>query len=405
MDEFKNQIIQAVKNGVITADEAIEYMQSREWKYKPYNATDAESFGYQITWDEHYSEPDSEGDPYDEPNLEELRNTANVLRQELNKVARLWRGLYKTDFKALTPDILDELNEKCKQIEAHVTELDRLHRNCEELGHDQEELDELFSVYNQVDAEIIYCIMQSWLASTGQQVTQYNPPSLQTPDDFDPAMLQLVKVEPWEMPPCPPLSVPERPAVILEVISVGDGHVRAGLDDVFNPIVMVEYLPVDEELTTGDRIIVKGSKWDSKTSLIKDPEYDGLAEPDCPLSTEDELLALKYTFDQKKEQVKLLERHKNEWVRKHWRLLTESQILKIADGGSIDDVIEFIDYEASDEWMLMKKMNFWDVGAGLKFDNEYQYENYKYNTYNNYNELNKYMNQITYPKIKERNNG
>lgn len=289
----------------------------------------------------HLSELFDEFDPSD---MDVLRGIACDLKLEKDAITRLWFGLFKTNFEALTPSVLTKLNERCKKIAALSVEQDKFYQKCQEAYCDQDELDELYVASTKFENKVIECIMNSWIMSSGQPVAKQKPnlTNVQIPDKFDKKMLQYIKVEPWEMPPCPPLIIPERPSVILEVMKVQENSVTAGLDDVFNPLVMAKDLVVDEELFVGDRIIVKGSKWDSITSLIQDPEYDGLAEPACPLSTTDDLLKLEYTFNAKKEQKQLLEKHKEDWESMHWRPLTESQILTISDAESVRDMDDAI---------------------------------------------------------------
>lgn len=395
----KEAIYQLLKDNVITAEDALKYLESMnddiagagEWYV-------GQDVGYDN--DVQYDEDDWD----EEPTFTQLVDNDRVLRKEVKKVLDLWTGLYKTEFKALTPDILTELNDRCNQIQAYAAVRDRLIINCASLGYTQEELSEYAYVYGRSEQALVYCITQSWCLSNGQDIeTKQHKATvdgfnqLRLCNDFDCDMLQIVQVTPWEMPPCPPLSIPERPAVVLDVMRVGEGHVSAGWDDVFNPIVMVEYLPVDEELCVGDKIIVKGSKWNPKTSLIQEPEYDGIAEQDCPVSTEEELLALKYTFNPEKEQAKLLESHKKAWMRQHWKLLTEAQILKIAGGASVESVIEPIGLDENFEsFKLLKDMEKL-VDWSLQYDNDYTYN--KYQTYDNYKKASDYTHKYIVKKI------
>lgn len=370
----KEAIYQLLKDNIITAEDALKYLESMNEDVA--NIT-MDAGGWYVGQDVGYDNDVQydEDDPYEEPTFTQLVDNDRVLRKEVKKVLDLWIGLYKTEFKALTPDILTELNDRCNQIQAYVALRDRLIINCTDLGYSQEELSEYARVYRQSEHALVYCITQSWCLSNGQDIETKQHKAivndfiqLHLCNDFDCDMLQFVRVTPWEMPPCPPLSIPERPAVVLDVMRVDEGCVHAGWDDVFNPIVMVERLPVDEELCVGDKIIVKGSKWDPKTSLIQEPEYDGIAEQDCPVSTEEELLALKYTFNPEKEQVKLLERHKKVWMRQHWMLLTESQLLKIAGGASVEEFIEPMDSDKNLQLLRdMQKLVNWSA----QYENDY----------------------------------
>ena len=397
----KETIYQLLKDNAITAEDALKYIQSINEDVA--NIT-MDAGGWYIGQDVGYDNDVQydEDDSYEEPTFTQLVDNDRVLRKEVKKVLDLWTGLYKTEFKALTPDILTELNDRCNQIQAYAALRDRLIINCADLGYTQKELSEYAHVYGRSEQALVYCITQSWCLSNGQDIeTKQHKATvdgfnqLRLCNDFDCDMLQIVQVTPWEMPPCPPLSIPERPAVVLDVMRVGEGHVSAGWDDVFNPIVMVEYLPVDEELCVGDKIIVKGSKWNPKTSLIQEPEYDGIAEQDCPVSTEEELLELKYTFNPEKEQAKLLERHKKAWMRQHWKLLTEAQILKIAGGASVEDVIERIEFDENLQLLQeMKKLINWST----QYENDYYTYN-KYQTYDNYNEVSEYTNRQIVNKI------
>ena len=115
---------------------------------------------------------------------------------------------------------------------------------------------------------VVDCIVKSFLKSNGHAVEAYTAPS--DICDKHREMLQVVCVSPWDAPECPPLQIPEKPAVVLDVMCVGIDSVTAGIDDVFQPIIMVEHLEVDEELVVGDRIIVKAAKLDKRNNMLKD---------------------------------------------------------------------------------------------------------------------------------------
>lgn len=351
------KILQMLRNGLITQDQAIEYLSkyvvnSVEW---PRNTTDSyDSMSYSWNNIENVGDYDFD-DPYDKPTLEELRNITTVLRQEAKRMVRIWTGLYKTEFTSLTPDFLHNINEKCNQIQAYFAEHTRLLANCRELGYDKEELDELAQVYTATEKAVVHCVTQSWCKSEGQKVDEYTAPV--DVDTEHRGMLQIICVSPWVMPECPALIIPERPSVVLDVMSVGETCVDAGIDDVFNPIVFVKNLVVDESLEVGDRIIVKTSRLDKSRSLV-DPVYDGMAESECPVSTEDELMALNYTFDADEELDKAQKKHKKDWMAQHWKVRTEEQILKIADGQEPDESLELKSLEMMDE--ILKNLEMLD---------------------------------------------
>jgi hypothetical protein len=74
--------------------------------------------------------------------------------------------------------------------------------------------------------------------------------------------------------------------------------------------------------------------------LIQEPEYDGIAEPECPLSTEEELLELRYEFNPEQEQERLYDNHKKAWMKSNWIAHTEEQLCKIADGKTLEEIFD-----------------------------------------------------------------
>lgn len=366
----KDTILKLLRDCVITESQAIKMLSEnmiyeKEWRNSEYTTRpqferiDSEEVEY-VNYDEAF-DGNNDGYDYFDDYLESLNECVKLLSQEVKNVIKLWTGIYKTDFKALTPDMLTELNQKCNEIQKLSEDRSKLLVELVDCGCEPEELSAQAHVYSTIEKAIVYCITQSWKASTGVEVDA-NPEEvlrnlmgLNMLEEIDTNMLRVVTVTPWDMPPCPALVIPERPAVILEVMQIGDDWVSAGIDDVFKPMIMVPCLMVDEPLTMGDRIIVKGSKCHPQTMLIEEPEYDGMAEPDCPLSSEDELLGLKYDFDPAKEQKKLFEKHKNQWLRTHWKVLTEKQLCQIADGELIED---------EDVWyydnLIKNKKMYWD---------------------------------------------
>lgn len=100
-----------------------------------------------------------------------------------------------------------------------------------------------------------------------------------------------------------------------------------GFDDIFCNEPIGREILVDDEVRVGDRVIIKTSGWEGLGHEMQKPEYDGLAEPDCPCSEMTEVMEAEYNFDLEFE----LEQHeakwRKQWMDKHFTFKTEHQIM------------------------------------------------------------------------------
>ena len=128
-------------------------------------------------------------------------------------------------------------------------------------------------------------------------------------------ILKSITVSPWDVE-IPALSIPEKPAVILEVLNVNDDStIDAGLKDVFGSICLVSSLSVDEALNVGNRIVVRGTGYQAE---IVNPEYDGVAYGNCDTSLLDEIRELSYTFDYEMEFQSHSVAYRDAWLDSLW---------------------------------------------------------------------------------------
>lgn len=228
------------------------------------------------------------------------------IKAELEDIANLWAGHYNFRFDSLTQECLTVLNERCAKVENDISCFRR--RINTVLGSQYEDhschsaKDYINSIQeNEFEIELMKVIRKSFELSSGipQESSSINQDYWGVLDGRKRYLSLTVKVEPWETLVCQKVVTPERPSVILKVLSLSNSglSVSAGFDDVFYNEPIVRELLVDEDVKVGDHIIVKTIGWSGLGNELIDPEYDGLAEDDCSCSDIDDVLAVKHDFE------------------------------------------------------------------------------------------------------------
>ncbi len=257
------------------------------------------------------------------------------IKAELEDIANLWAGHYNFHFDSLTQECLTVLNERCAKVENDISCFRR--RINTVLGSQYEDhschsaKDYINSIQeNEFEIELMKVIRKSFELSSGipQESSSINQDYWNVLDGRKRYLSLTVKVEPWETLACSKVVAPERPSVILKVLSLSDSapRVSAGFDDVFCIEPLVRELLVDDDVQVGDHIIVKTSGWSGFGSELNNPEYDGPAEPDCPCSDMGEVLEAKYDFDLDYEEEKQKAIWRINYLEKHFTLKTEDEI-------------------------------------------------------------------------------
>lgn len=272
----------------------------------------------------------------------EIENTSLDIRSELKRIYTFWLGLYLTGFRACTPKHLTALYNDVLRV---YNRFDVFCEDCQAMGglscpntgntgvdFEQNLFDEM-----RFEMTLMPIIAKSYEFSSGQSTGKLGICNdSEWYDDNYPGiyreLLRIHTVKPWEMPPVPEMGIPERPSVILKVLSLSDSapRVSAGFDDVFCTEPIVRDLLVDEDVSVGDCIIVKSSGWEGFGCELQSPEYDGLAEPGCPCSDVPEVMSVEYAFDAEEERRKHIANHTSKWLTANWKVMTYTEILDIA---------------------------------------------------------------------------
>jgi len=160
--------------------------------------------------------------------------------------------------------------------------------------------------------------IQSWVEEYGKDWLEFFMP---------------VTVTPWKMPEAPPLVVPEKPRLVLKVSKLHESmpRINVSLDDIFLQKCLASEVLVDEEVQLGDKVVVKTTGWDKANDVLINVEYDGLADAECPCSTYENCMEVKYNFDESTE----LHKHQMQWVSawldKHFDVRKNDEIESIGD--------------------------------------------------------------------------
>jgi hypothetical protein len=277
----------------------------------------------------------SEDEMYDASNT--FQNTAEDIRLELRDLAYLWMGHANFQWETLTPAYLSELNSRCLKLKKAIRYfLGDVHSVLGTYGHDHYHMTaadyENMIYQSEFELELMQVISKSFEFSSGKS---QGLDGIIDNDWLDKhfegwqrRLLKPITVRPWETPPAPKLVAPERPRVILQVLSVSDSapRVSVGFDDIFCTDPIGREILVDDDVRVGDRVIIKTSGWEGLGHEMLNPEYDGLAEPDCPCSEMSEVMDAKYNFNLEYEQKKLEDNWHQSWMDEHFKHRDEYDI-------------------------------------------------------------------------------
>ena len=267
----------------------------------------------------------------------DFQDTLENIVLELKDIVCLWLGHHNYKLTTLTPEHLTVLNLHCDRIEDQIRYFfEDLYKvlgaqNQYSYGLTVADYEENLFSQHEFELELIQVIRKSFELSSGEIQGCYSIDTVwfdKKYSGYKRELLRPVTVKPWDIPAPPKVVAPERPSVILKVLSLSDSapRVSAGFDDVFCIEPLVRELLVDDDVQVGDHIIVKTSGWSGFGSELNKPEYDGLAEPACPCSDIGEVLEAKYDFDLKYEQEKQKANYRINWLDKHFVLRTENEI-------------------------------------------------------------------------------
>jgi hypothetical protein len=268
-----------------------------------------------------------------------FQNELQDIKMDLQDLVHRWMGHANFVWATLTPDHLTELNARCGYIKKNIgLFLEDVYRVLGTRGSDsyyQTAADYEDEIYcnHEFELNLMQVIQKSFEFSSGQSQGMDGIIDLEWFEQkyagtWMRRLLNPVAVKPWNMPAAPAFIVPERPRVILKVLSIADcaPRISVGLDDIFCDKPIGTGILVDDDVRVGDRVIIKTSGWKGLGHEMEKPEYDGLAERDCPCSDMVEVMEAKYNFDLEFE----LERHEAQWrksfLEKHFTLRTEGEI-------------------------------------------------------------------------------
>ncbi|MBS1722552.1 MAG: hypothetical protein JSS66_06035 [Armatimonadetes bacterium] len=305
-----------------TAKAVLEKTMSMSWE-KPYRKEYAEDqYKYMYRKNEYgYIDKYNEFAPR---NLtDEIEGQFELVGDYALALRRDWVGHWAYKYRGLSPDELTSMFEQAKEFQdsyAYCVEL------CDEMGGVAPEgqysngpdwLAQLQEAYSWHVA-LAESITESYSRSSGKDIGQVHLPRYRAAFSKDEeAMLEPVLVTPWNCPEAPEFEIPEKPAVVLSVLSCEGNEANVGYIDPFGDLVMAPLLVVDEPLSRGQVVVVRASGWEGDDEYLTDPEYDGLAEESCPVSEPRELRELKYDF--RPEDVDdYYARHRENWLREHW---------------------------------------------------------------------------------------
>lgn len=277
----------------------------------------------------------------------DLQYTSEEIQFELKNLVKVWAGHCSYNWSTLTPDYLSALNTRCKDIKNSMRvffeELYRVlgTRHSDAVGLTAMDYED--AIWNlEFELEMMQVIRKSYEFSSGESQGVDGIVDLEMyRQKYNDARLNLltpITVKPWVVPPAPKLLIPDRPRIILKVLSVSDSapRVSLGFDDIFFDKPIARDVLVDEEVHVGDMVIVKISGWSgSLDDEVHMPEYDGLAEPGCPCSNISDVMEAKYDFDYEAELVKHQSRWVQEHMERHFTIKSENDIMlhgRIMDG-------------------------------------------------------------------------
>ena len=279
----------------------------------------------------------TEDELYDASNS--FQNTLEDIKIELQDLVYLWLGHANFVWSTLTPEELTILNTRCgyikKTVRYFLEDVYRVlgTRGSDDYGMTAADYEDEIYCNHEFELNLMQVIQKSFEFSSGKSQGIDGIIDLEWFEQKYAGtwMLHLLKpiiVKPWVMPVPPALVVPERPRVILTVLSVSDSapRISVGFDDVFCNEPIGREILVDDEVRVGDRVIIKTSGWEGIGHEMQKPEYDGLAEPDCPCSEMTEVMEVEYNFDLEFELEQHEARWRKAWMDKHFTFKTEHEI-------------------------------------------------------------------------------
>lgn len=287
-----------------------------------------------------------------------LQNALEDIQLELQDLVYLWTGHANFNWATLTPAHLTELNTRCGFIKKSIRYLmDDAYRVlgtrvADNYSMTSADYEDAIYCHHEFELNLMQVIQKSFEFSSGKSqgidgIIDLKWFQEKYAGTWQLRLLKPITVKPWVTPAAPELVVPERPRVILKVLSVSDSapRISVGFDDIFCNEPIGREILVDDDVCVGDRVIIKTSGWEGLGHEMRQPEYDGLAERDCPCSEMDEVMEAVYTFDPEFEQ-KMHEAHwRSNWLEKHFTLRTEDEIRR-SGKTTYDDCTKLVyDYE------------------------------------------------------------
>lgn len=246
----------------------------------------------------------------------------------LTEIRELWMGHYLFGYKALTPGTLQEIYNNVNYVKEHM---EIFYGSCDDLGG----LSDPVSGNTGVDYERTLCddyrfelTLIEFIIDVYSLSVRYEEGDEISASDwalgFEGIYSKILSyypvVTPWDMPESPELDIPEKSAVVLDILdyAVSDKtQIAIGLKDIFGDILM-GVISVDEPVSLKDRVIVRAERWDAEKKILISADYDGVAESDCPVSEFSDVLDLTYDFDI----IRAVKLHnlnwRKAWINAHW---------------------------------------------------------------------------------------
>lgn len=307
--------------------------ENKNTKYTTYLDKDGEFFTVEDS-ESYYMDED---EMYDASNS--FQNTLEDISTELRDLVYLWIGHANFKWSTLTPEYLFELNARCSYIKKSIRLfLEDAYRVLGTRGSDHYAMtaaDYEDSLYcnHEFELNLMQVIQKSYEFSSGKSqgidgIIDLEWFEQKYAGKWQLRLLRPITVRPWSLPETPALVVPERPRVILTVLSVSDSapRISVGFDDIFCNEPIGREILVDDDVRVGDRVIIKTSGWEGLGYELQNPEYDGLAESDCPCSEMTEVMEAEYTFNLEFEQERHEGNWRHNWMEKHFTLRSEHDI-------------------------------------------------------------------------------
>lgn len=278
--------------------------------------------------------------------FEEFEYMTNSILQCLLDTSVCWCGHVKLAHRALTPSRLEYLFHDADyclseylKLAASIDEASAWMTDNPDMGLAQvaENLWGFIEEIDKYEFEMILMrtIIKSYEFSTKKSQGARGVLDIQSwVEDYGKDWLDFfmpITVTPWKMPEAPPLVVPEKPRLVLKVSKLHEcmPRINVSLDDIFLQKCLASEVLVDEEVQLGDKVVVKTTGWDKENDVLIKVEYDGLADAECPCSTYENCMEVKYDFDESAERRKHEMQWESAWLNKHFDVRTHDEIQKI----------------------------------------------------------------------------